>query len=218
MSKEHINVILADNQPLTFLAISHLLSQKKVFKLISNSISASNLQELIRTKNDSLLIIDYNYEDFCKPDFLAKLIRQYPKLKVLVISSDNDKKQILKVLEAGVKGYITKNCSLEEIESAILAVSREEKFYCNKIFDLLLFKHQEEENENCLPTSLSARETEVLKLVAEGNSTQKIANDLNLSPHTINTHRKNIIKKLGIKSPTDFVHFALELGILKKQE
>lgn len=216
MSKDSINVILADNQPLTFLGISHLLKQKKEFKLIAEGISKGKLQKIISQNNNSLVILDYSYDDFCKPEFLKQLLKKNPKLKVLIISADNDKKQILKVLEAGVKGYITKNCSLEEIQTAILAVSRNEKFYCNKIFDLLLNKHKEEENENCLPTSLSTRETEILKLVAEGNSTQEIAEDLSLSPHTINTHRKNIIKKLGIKSPTDFVHFALELGILQK--
>jgi len=65
------------------------------------------------------------------------------------------------------------------------------------------------------PTTLTTRETEILKLIAHGHSTQAIADTLFLSPHTVQTHRKSIIKKLNIKSPTEFVIYAMDLGLLK---
>jgi two-component system, NarL family, invasion response regulator UvrY len=76
-------------------------------------------------------------------------------------------------------------------------------------------KHFTPEPEACDPAILTVRETEILKLIASGKSTQVVADELHLSPHTVHTHRKSIIKKLNIKSPTEFVIYAMDFGLIK---
>ena len=137
-----------------------------------------------------------------------------PKTNVLVLSSDNNKGSILDVLQLGVKGYITKECSLEEVGMAVQATSKGGKFFCQKVLDIIMEKRFSTESDT-EASVLTTRETEILKLIAHGHSTQAIADTLFLSPHTVQTHRKSIIRKLNIKSPTEFVIYAMDLGLLK---
>ncbi len=134
---------------------------------------------------------------------------------VLIISGDNNKSSILDILQLGVKGYLTKECSKDEVLHAIHSTSIGEKFFCHKILDIIMEKTFSPEPEACDPTILTARETEILRYIANGYSTQRIADELHLSPHTVHTHRKSIIRKLNIKSPTEFVIYAIDLGIIR---
>src|SRR5690606_8670381 len=117
-------------------------------------------------------------------------------------------------LQLGVKGYVTKECSLEEVGMAVQATARGTKFFCQKILDILREKRLPQEAEPEIST-LTASEREILQMIANGQSTQRIADQLYLSPHTVQTHRKSIIKKRNIKSPTEFVIYAMDLGLLK---
>jgi two-component system invasion response regulator UvrY len=97
---------------------------------------------------------------------------------------------------------------------AIQSTAKGEKFFCHKILDIILEKHFAPAPRGLDPTVLTIRETEILKLLAAGYSTQKIADQLHVSPHTIHTHRKSIIRKLNIKSPTEFVIYAMDFGLI----
>jgi len=92
-------------------------------------------------------------------------------------------------------------------------LSRGEKFFCNKILDVILEKHLIEDKDDCKSASLSEREIELIKLAVKGFSNKEIADKLFLSIHTVYTHRKNIMRKLKIKSPVELVLYALNSGI-----
>jgi DNA-binding NarL/FixJ family response regulator len=116
---------------------------------------------------------------------------------------------------AGVIGFVKKDSSRDEILMAIQAASKGEKFFNHQILNIIMerrFQHDDSAAEN---GPLTARETEILKLLASGYSTQRLADALFLSPHTVQTHRKSIIRKLNIKSPTAFVIHAMDLGLIK---
>jgi DNA-binding NarL/FixJ family response regulator len=162
-----------------------------------------------------LLIVDYDIPGYVTKDDLSDVKRRSPLTNVLVISSDNNKPSILQVLQSGVEGYLTKDCSREEIMMAVTTVARGEKFYCPKILDIIMEKHFSPEIKEVSPNVLTARESEILTLLASGYSTQKVADHLHLSPHTVHTHRKSIIRKLNIKSPTEFVIYALDFGLIR---
>lgn len=162
-----------------------------------------------------LLIIDYNVADFISVSELAMVSKKFPETNILVISADNDKSKILEVVQLGVKGYLTKDCSKDEVMMAIQSTAKGEKFFCHKILDIIMEKSFSPEEDHHDTTNLTAREREILKFIARGSSTKQIAEDLCLSPHTVHTHRKSIIKKLKIKSPTEFVIHAMDLGLIK---
>lgn len=216
MEKTEISILLADNQPLTVAGLRSFLADRTDLRVIEEVHDAKNLRDAVNRNLPDLLIADYNIPGYITLDDLGQLAREGTPLNILVISSDNDKTSIMKALQLGVKGYLTKACSRDEVLLAIQSVAKGEKFFCHKILDIIMEKHFSPQPENCDPTILTIRETEILKLIAKGRSTQQIADNLHLSPHTVQTHRKSIIRKLQIKSPTEFVIYALDLGIIQK--
>lgn len=213
-----IKILLADSQVLTAAGLINILSEKADLLISGEVTTSSHLEELMNRHLPDLLIVDYNIPGYISPGVLPSLRIDFPQTNVLVISSDNDKASILRVLQSGVLGYLTKECSREEILMAVYAVARGEKFFCHKILNIIMEKHFNPAPVEVLPGILTVRETEILKLLASGYSTQKVADELYLSPHTVHTHRKSIIKKLNIKSPTEFVIYALDFGLIKAKQ
>ncbi|MEJ7646740.1 MAG: response regulator transcription factor [Chryseolinea sp.] len=209
-----LSVLLADNQPLTAAGLNYILRDRNDIRIIAEVKTQRELPEMVRLHRPDLLIVDYNAPGYVTKSDLADVKSYSPGTNILAISSDDNKANILQVLQAGVHGYLTKECSKEEIIMAVAAVGRGEKFFCHKILDIIMQKHFPQEAE-IVPGILTMRETEILKLLASGYSTQKVADELFLSPHTVHTHRKSIIKKLNIKSPTEFVIYALDFGLIK---
>ncbi len=216
VENKRLNILLADNQPLTAAGLEAFVSDRPDFYLESLG-SAKDLEAKVIAFRPDVLIADYNTPDFITLMDLENLVKITGQLNILIISSDNNKSSITHALQLGVKGYLTKECSKEEVLMAIQSTAKGEKFFCHKILDIIMEKHfpSGEEEKVCDPTILTVRETEILKLIAGARSTQQIANDLHLSPHTVQTHRKSIIRKLNIKSPTEFVIYAMDLGIIK---
>ncbi len=210
-----IRILIADKQPLTAVGLETFLTDIQGLTVLGKVAQGENLGNVMEEHQPDLLIVDYNIPGYIGLDDIRNALTRSVKTNVLILSSDNNKASILDALQLGAKGYITKECSLEEVAMAVQSTSRGEKFFCHKILDIIMEKHFNTEPENCEPTILTTRETEILKLLANGQSTQTIADGLHLSPHTVQTHRKSIIKKLNIKSPTEFVIYAMDLGLIK---
>jgi len=118
------------------------------------------------------------------------------------------------LLDMGVRCILTKGCSKQEILNAIHSISKGNRFYCNRILDQVMTRSESDE-VTCEPADLSPREFEVLQLITKGKKTVDIADQLNISIHTINSHRKNILKKLNLKSPAELIVYAVESGMTK---
>lgn len=171
---------------------------------------------LLEKHEPDLLIVDYNIPGYVTTDDIQTVTDRFKNASILIISSDDNKVSIVNVLQRGVQGYLTKECSREEVILAVQATAKGEKFFCSKILDILMersFSTGQEVTEGSSP--LTVREKEILRLIASGRSNIQIAEYLYLSPHTIHTHRKSIIRKLNIKSPTEFVIHAMDMGLIK---
>lgn len=210
-----IKLLLADKHALSSAGFKTLISQKEDVLLAGEISGKQDLAEALINHQPTLLVVDYTIDGFLTIEDLEIVKQTSPSTEILVLSPAQDKGKILRVLQLGVKGYLTKECSKEEIIMAIYAVAKGEKFYCHKVLDVIMEQHFPPAEEDCEPTLLTNRETEILIYLAKGKNTQQIASDLYLSPHTVHTHRKSIIKKLSIKSPTEFVVRAMDLGLLK---
>lgn len=210
-----VKVLIADSQPLTAAGLIQFLESREDVKIVGIVDEATDLPTLLMDQAPDVIIVDYDLNGYIGREDLAAINKYSPDTNILVISSDNNKASVLQVLQLGVIGYVTKHCSREEIMTAVTTVAKGEKFYCNKILDIIMEKHFSPAPVEVTPTVLTARETEILTLLASGYSTQNVADKLHLSPHTVHTHRKSIIRKLSIKSPTEFVIYALDFGLIK---
>ena len=211
-----IKVALADKQALTRVGLRSFIKEKKDLKLFDEINSMSDLREILQQEHPQVLMVDYNLPNYISIKDLQEVQRISPQTKVLVISSDNNNASIFDVLETGISGFVTKECSQQEIVAAIYATAKGEKFFCNKVLELILNKHlqKEEEKDNCLPTELSIREVEVVQLTASGLNARQVAEKLNLSHHTVYTHRKNVMKKLALGSVSELTLYAVKTGLI----
>ena len=173
-----------------------------------------DLLEYLEKDEFDLVILDHHSNGYHAVDSVKQIKAKFPEQKVLIISDILNTQNVLQVLEKGIQGYLTYECDEDEIIHAIFAVAKGDKFYCNKVLDIILNKHLFQEDENCEPTVLTARETEITALVAKGNTTKEIADQLHLSQHTVHTHRKNIMKKLGVKSSSEVILYAVNVGLV----
>lgn len=211
-----VQVALADAQILTRTALKSFLQERKDLKLVSEIEKREDFKRLLKASKPDVLVVDYNLDDFITLDDLFEVSKYTPKTKMLVISSDNNKEHIFKALEAGINGYVTKRCSKKEIVNAIYATAKGEKFFCNKVLDLILEKHLNKNGaDRCDPTELTVREVEIVRLIADGHNAKKIADKLHLSHHTVYTHRKNVMKKLNLSTVPELMMYAIKTGIVK---
>ncbi len=204
-----ISVLIIDPQFLTRNGLFHLLDNLDKLKIDM----AEDIEEHKDYSSYDVIIADYiePYDYSVKQDFKTKLLEKFSQ-KLLIISSDQNKARIKEVISVGTPGYLTKDCTPDEILSAVEMIAQGSRFYCNKVLEMLT--HIEGNDPmDCMPTELSAREVEILKLIATGMSSVKIADNLHISVHTVNSHRKNILKKLKLSSPAQLVAYAHEVGL-----
>ena len=185
---------------------------------IDKVIKCSNegeLYNLLEKDTYDLVVVDPHSPQNFKIQTIFDIRERFPDQKLLIISAISDNSEVLQVLEQGTQGYLTYECDENEITHAIFAIAKGEKFFCNKVLEIILNKHlYETEEDACAPTSLTARENEVTSMIAQGMTNKQIAQELFLSPHTVHSHRKNIMKKLGIKSTSELTVYAINVGLI----
>lgn len=206
-----VEILVADSNLLIRKGLQNLLSDQESFDIVGEVDCSDKLLDYVRTKKPSVIIIDIFESEHFKVDDLATIKAFSPKTNVVIITNNMFKDDVLNVLNKGVHGFILKECSAEEIVNAVHASSQGEKFFCGRVVDSIL---DNKLPQNCEPLVLSDREIEVIRLIAEGYTTQEIADHLSRSIHTINTHRKNILKKLGLKKPSELIMYAVKKGLV----
>ena len=188
-----------------------MLSQYSTVVLTKEASNIESLECNLKQEQPDVLILDYKTIGFSNLSKLKSLIDIYPGLGVLIISDFRDSSEVQLILNTGVNGILLKECDEEEIMEAIEAIANKERFFCGTILEML--QENEEDGFSCSPVNLSEREIEIIGLITDGLSSKAIADTLFLSIHTVNTHRKNILKKLNVKSSSELVNYAFKIGI-----
>jgi len=223
-----ITITLADAQYLIRIGLKHLLAKKEQFEVVSEAEDEEELNDQLRQHAPKVVILDYNQSSSFDKKTIRRIRELAPSSNILIISDDEDKESIYEVLQLGINSYLTKSCDEEEIIDAVKATAKGEKFFCTRVLDYLLEKSfpssalgNEEaapprQEVSCQPTPLSPREIEIVQLIAQGLIAKEIASELNLSTHTIYTHRKNIMRKLKLNSASELVLYAVNMGLVDK--
>lgn len=214
MLSSKTSVLLADNHLLIREGLKSVLAADKSFDIIGEASDSHELAIEVRKNKPDLVIIDYSLPGFFSTEDIKVIYSLSSATNVLVITTNQNHNDILKVLEYGVTNYILKLCDKEELMGAIYATVKKEKFVCSKVIDAILNKHFPQE-DSCEGVSLSQREVEIVELISRGFTNSKIAEKLFLSVHTISTHRKNILKKLGVNKSSELVMYAIKTGIIQ---
>ena len=206
-----IQVILSDFQFLTREGLVHMLGTEEPFELIDVVEGSVELRASLEKQPPNVLILDYESSDSDLYELLREIVA-IDQTQVLIITNHDNKRDVQELLDMGIKGIVTKGCSKMEIINAIQSISIGNRFFCNRILEKVITQ-PDDKDVTCDPADLSPREFDVLKLITKGRKTVEIADTLNVSVHTINSHRKNILRKLNLKSPAELIVYALEQGL-----
>ena len=211
----NISVILADAQYLIRIGLKHILDEQAGIEVIGEASNEASLFHLIELRTPDVIIIDYNQPDNFSPNSIIKIKNKYPNTGILVISGDNEKRSIYGILEAGVTSFLTKSCDENEIIEGIFAAAQQEKYFCKKVMDYVFERSFSKVADDCAPLPLTQREIEIVQQVAKGLIAKEIADTLNITTHTVYTHRKNIMRKLKINTSSELILYAVNKGLVR---
>lgn len=212
---DRIKVLVADSQYLFRLGIIEILNSDERFDFVGESANSQELRTMLKSTLPDIVTIDYAQSDSFTVDDIQHIQQNFPETKILVISSDGNSDSIFKAIQNGAISFLTRNCDQEEIISALLSTSKNEKFMCHRVVDIIINKKVDSQEVDCAGVNLTARELEILQLTAKGHSSKEIASMLYLSLHTVYTHRKNIMKKLDLNSASEMILYAISKGLNK---
>lgn len=210
-----INIIIADSHYLSRKGLAMILDENADFNLMAEAVNGVGLLNLAKVHSPDLIIIDYASVNF-GIDIIGQIIKKIPKIKLLAITELQTSEIIARGLRMGINSHLLNDCDQDEIVEAIYKTALGERFLCGKITSLVM----EEKLENvsiyssCQGMNISDREMEIIALIAEGNSNKEIADKLFLSTHTITTHRKNIMNKIGVNNTAGLVLFAVRENLV----
>lgn len=213
-----MNVFIADSNDIFRAGLRSVLSEDRGIKLVGEANESEELHRLIKTQQIDILIIDYTAPDFSIDD-VPEVLKFNHQIKIVAITPEQNPTIILDALKSGVTSYVKKDCHLEEIIDSVRETYNGSKFFCGKILNIIRkasidVEHLDDANFTCDPVMLTEREQEIIKYIAEGNTNVEIAELLHLSPHTVNTHRKNIMFKLGVKNTAGIVMYAVKSDLV----
>ena len=218
MNTSQTSIIIADSSTISRLGLNAIINQMDGFTVVGEADNSKSVLDLIIVKSPDLVIIDFLSDDF-DIETVMNIKRKFPKLFLLGITPLQNGNTLINALRAGIDSYIKKSCDIPEVVDAIESTSKGKSFYCGKILEKIRKESIDISEMNnidlsCDAVALSRREKEILTLISEGLTNSKIAEILFLSSHTITTHRKNIMSKLGVKNTAGIVMYAVKSGIV----
>ncbi len=214
-----IRIILADDHRLFREGLHALLNQIDVLKVVAEVNGGDELLKSIEHFQPDVVLSDINMPGKSGIEVCAIITEQFPDVKVIMLSMYNNEAFFVNSLKAGAKGFLSKEISRDELLKAIRVVQAGGEFFGKKISNVILKEYVGQigrpQPVSYGDTSLSPREKEIIKLVAESYSNGEIAERLMISVRTVNAHKNNIMRKLHLKSNVDIVKYALVNKIIK---
>lgn len=216
-----IKVLIADKNFLSRVGLELLVGELKGFELVPTvSGDEDALANQLFLSKPNLLIADFISLGISVDD-IKKMAKKYPRTKFLVITKLLSKQEFTSILDSNITSFLLKECDKSEILEAINSTIKSEKYVCGKILSFLSTAPEISANNSlikslaCDGISVTQREIDIIRGIAEGLSNKLIADKLELSTHTVNTHRKNIMNKLGVNNTAGVVMFAVKNQLLE---
>lgn len=208
------NYILADNQELTRFAVEQIIKADDQNN-VSIAVDKAGLVALLKEQKHAVVVLDYTLFDFADEDQLLITSERFENVTWILLSEELTSRFLVRMLYASHNfSVVFKDGPLSELRSALSAAERGERYISQKATELVLSQRVEEERPDVLTTT----EAEILRSVARGKTTKEIAAERFSSIHTINTHKKNIFRKLKVNTAHEATKYALRAGLVDPSE
>jgi DNA-binding NarL/FixJ family response regulator len=215
-----ITVLIVDDHKIIRDGIKSLLEDVENIKILGEASNGLEAIEFFKNQPTDVVIMDIRMPEMSGIETTKYLTENYPGVKVLALTMHDEEAFIYKMLNAGASGYLLKNVGKEEFVTAINKIYKGENYFsldmATKMITNMMFAKPNDKAEHVEDDDmqLTKREIEVIKLIAEGLTSQDIADKLFISPRTVDTHRRNLLQKLNVKNTAELIKFAIKHNIV----
>jgi DNA-binding NarL/FixJ family response regulator len=211
-----IRVLLADDHALVRAGLRSLLANMAGIEVVAEAADGRQALSLIAAHQPEVVLMDISMTGVNGLEATAQAARDYPQVRVLILSGHSNEEYVCQALRAGAAGYLLKEASTAELEWAIKAVARGETYFSSAVSKQVIadYMHRVGGEAGSLEI-LTPRQREILQLIAEGQSTKEIARTLHISVKTVETHRAQLMERLDIHEVAGLVRYALRVGLVK---
>lgn len=210
-----VRIVLVDDHQIMREGLRHLLLEEPGLQITGEAGDGRTALELVERLQPDLVVMDLGLPDGGGLDFARQIRARWPAIKVIILSSLLERKYLDAAVSAGISGYVLKGNAASELIRAIRAALKNETYLCAEACATLLGGYKEflSAVDRMNLSSLSEREADVLKLIADGHNTKQIAAELGLSVKTVESHRLRLMSKLNLHSVAELTKYAIRQGL-----
>ncbi|GAC1453378.1 MAG: response regulator transcription factor [Chitinophagaceae bacterium] len=204
---EKITILIADDHKLIRETWTYILNSDERFEVVAECGDAEQAVELAKELSPNIILMDINMPPFNGFEATEQIRKVSPDSKIIGVSMHSQPAYAKRMLQAGARGYVTKNSSKEEMFNAITEVYNGNKYICDEIKTIISDQLLDDNHDTPSVNSLTEREMQIIHHIREGHSSKEIASQLEISLKTVEVHRHNILKKLKLKNSASLVNF-----------
>ena len=206
-----LQTVIVDDHPIIIEGLKTLLQNEKDIQIVGGFCNGADLLTFMQTNTVDLILLDITLPDINGMDLCLLIKQQYVHTTILFLSNHTERSIIMQTIQNGASGYLLKNSSLQELRHAIHEGTKGFITYSKAVNEII---SRPSKNELKGRPQLTKREKQILELIARGKTSQTIAQELFLSPLTVDTHRKNLIQKFNVKNVAELIMAANQQLIL----
>jgi DNA-binding NarL/FixJ family response regulator len=208
-----VRILLADDHKIIRDGLRSLLEKEEEFTVLGEAENGREAVRMTRELRPEVVLMDIAMPGLNGIEAARQIRSEAPEVKIVALSMHHERRFVMRMLEAGASGYVLKAGAFEEVAEAVRAVMTDRIYTSPKITDLVMKDYVRQLSRPKEESPLTPREREVLQLLAEGNSSKAIAESLNISVNTVDTHRHRIMEKLSLRSIAELTKYALREGL-----
>jgi len=217
---EKIKIVLVDDHKIIMEGIASLLQQDENIEVAGKALSGEELFRILEHQVVHIVLLDIFLPKPVGIDILKDVLKQYPMVKVILLTGNDEEVLVSSAFQAGGSGYLTKDVEKDELIEAIHTVNLGEQYISRSLEKTLTrsFIKNSKQSDRYAPhklIALTARENEIVRSLSEGLSYKEVAGQLNISTRTVEAHKNNILEKLELKNTIELVRFAIKNKIIE---
>jgi len=215
-----ISVLIVDDHKILRDGISAILQTNRDIKVSGECEDGNDVLNFLKSHKVDVILMDIMMPKMNGIDCTKIVKSKHPEIKILAISMHNESNYIQSMMEVGANGYILKNTSGEEMYKAIKTIHEGKSYFASEVTDSIMnsylhpTKDNKKKNKLTIDVDLTEREVDVLKLITEEYTNKEIGEQLNISNRTVDTHRRNLLRKIGAKNSIGLIRFAYNSGLI----
>jgi DNA-binding NarL/FixJ family response regulator len=210
-------MVIVDDHPFLRTGLRCVLEEHPEFRVVGEAADGREGVQLVEKEKPNLAILDIGMPNLNGIEAARQIHDSFPEVAIIMLSVHSDESYVLRALKAGARAYLLKQSAEADLITAVKAVMQGKSFFSPAVSQMLLEDYMRQLRDRQAEDTydlLTAREREILQMVAEGKSNKEIANLLHLSPYTIETHRANMMEKLSLHNVPELILYAVRKGII----